>query len=492
MVLAQAGSLDTSFGTSGKVITDLYGYQEINDVALQSDGKIISVGRSKHGTDYNFAIYRHLANGTLDTTFGTNGGIFVDMKGTNRFDQANVVLIQPDGKILVAGSAGLATDNSTAHFGFIRLTVNGALDTTFGTGGKTSFVVGNNSSSPNNRVFDMKLQSDGKIVAVGKASNTSSFSDYGIVRLNADGSLDTDFSNDGKYTVDLGYVLDESTHLNINEANGKILMAGETNSNLGLVMINGDGSLDTTFGTAGKMIVDLNNALVYSGVAFQNDGKILVSGNESGDIVVYRILTDGTLDTTFGTNGKALTDLDSGSVDKASKTMMIQPNGEIIVVGETNTGATNYFALVRYTNTGQLDTSFSSDGIVLTNIGSGFNSTTSAVFQPDGKLVVAGFTGFTGQTALALARYNTGITLGVGTNNIKNIRLFPNPVTELITIDGLFEMNSNYSIFDTQGRQVVKGVIKTDNSATLNVGHLSKGTYHIAIDGFQSVKFIKN
>jgi len=492
-LLAQnPGTLDTSFGTSGKVITDLYGYQEINDVAIQSDGKIVSIGRSKHGTDYNFAVYRHLPNGTIDTSFGTNGGVFVDIKGTNRFDQANVVVIQPDGKILVAGSAGLATDNSTAHFGFIRLNTNGTLDTTFGTGGKTSFAVGNNSSTPNNRVFDMKLQSDGKIVAVGKASNTSSFSDFGIVRLNADGSLDTDFSNDGKYTVDLGYVLDEATHLNINTANGKILIAGETNSNLGLAMINDDGSLDTTFGTGGKMIVDFDNSLIFSGVAFQNDGKILVSGNESGDIVVYRVDANGTLDTSFGTNGKTITDLDSGSVDKSSKTLIIQPSGEIIVIGETNTGSTNYFALVRYTSSGQLDTTFSNDGIVLTNFGPGFNSTTSAVFQPDGKLVVAGFTGFSGQTALALARYNTGVTLNTQSNTISKINLYPNPVTDLITVEGVFEVNSHYRIFDALGREVKKGLIKSENSTSINVSNLSKGTYYINIDTFDVVKFIKN
>lgn len=495
-LLAQnPGTLDSSFGTSGKVVTNLFGNQQLNDLAIQTDGKIVSVGRSLTGNDYNFAVYRHLANGTVDTSFGTNGGVNVDLKGIGGYDTANAVLIQPDGKIIVAGAAGLETIEGDSHFGFIRLNANGTLDTTFGTNGKTSFAVGSNNIVPLNTVKAIKLQSDGKIVAVGSAYNTSSDFDFGVVRLNADGSLDSDFSNDGKFTIDFGSSNENATHLKISESSGKILIAGEAFYNdLGLTLINDDGSLDTTFGINGKRIVDLDSgfSFSYSGVAFQPDGKVLISGKYADDFCVYRITDNGSLDVSFGINGKVTTDLDNGSIDNPSKSILIQPNGGIIVIGNSITGSTDYFSLVRYTSLGQLDTTFSNDGIVLTSFGSGYTRSTSASFQPDGKLVVVGFTEITQIVSLALARYNTGVNLNTDGYSIKKTILYPNPTTDIIAINGNFTDNSSYTVFDNLGREVLKGSVKFGNTTTLNVVNLNKGIYYISIDDSEVVKFIKN
>ena len=93
---------------------------------------------------------------------------------------------------------------------------------------------------------------------------------------------------------------------------------------------------------------------------------------------------------------------------------------------------------------------------------------------------------------MALARYNTGVTLNTQSNTISKINLYPNPVTDLITVEGVFEVNSHYRIFDALGREVKKGLIKSENSTSINVSNLSKGTYYINIDTFDVVKFIKN
>lgn len=487
------GQLDASFGTAGKVIANPYGYQEIYASAVQSDGRIVSVGMSRNTNDYNFSVMRFNINGTVDTSFGTNGAMYVDMRNGGYFDSAKAVVIQPDGKIIVGGSAGLSTSNGACYFGLIRLNTNGTLDTTFGTAGKTSFPVGvATSSNQDNRIHKLALQSDGKILAVGEAYNDATSEDIAIVRLNTDGSLDTDFSNDGKATVNFGTFEEKALNLRI-DPDGKILMAGEINDDLGLVRFYNDGGIDTSYGTNGKLLTETSETgysfNYLTAVAFQADGKILALGTVSSDVAIRRINSDGTIDTTFGTNGKVQTDIDNTSSDSASTGFLIQPDGYIIATSICATGGTNYFATLRYTLNGLLDNTFSNDGKVLTNMASGYNSAMSAILDQDGKLLISGFAGFTGQTGFALARYGTGI-LGTIQFERSITKLYPNPTSDkvhIVSTDVNFDIVT-YSIVDPMGKTIVNGKLIDTNQ--IDLSGLNAGVYFIKIEN-QDFKIIK-
>ena len=192
-----AGSLDTSFGNGGKVITSFFTGADIaKSVAIQNDGKIIVAGdcmNTQNKTD--FGIIRYNINGSIDTTFGINGKALFDVSNgipLNYNDYVSKVLLTASGKILITGQ------KNNALFAIIRLNSDGTLDTTYGVNGSTTFSLGG-SSIANSAI----MQTDGKVVIVGENSGSSS-SDFAIARINADGTLDLDFSNDGKTTVNFG------------------------------------------------------------------------------------------------------------------------------------------------------------------------------------------------------------------------------------------------------------------------------------------------
>ena len=484
------GQLDSSFGTAGKVIANPYGYMEIYASAIQTDGKIVSVGRSKNGTDYNFCAMRFNTNGSVDTTFGTNGAFYVDMRGGGYFDSANAVIIQPDGKIIVGGFASINTNAGVCYFGLIRLNPNGTLDSTFGTAGKTSFPVGVASGvEVDNRIYALGLQPDGKILAVGSAYNSSSLDDFAIARLNTDGSLDVDFSNDGKATVDYQGYGEAAIQVKV-EPSGKILVAGYVREDFGMVRFYDDGTIDTTYGTSGKILAATTNTFTFgiSAVAFQQDGKAVVLGTNGNDVAMCRVNVDGSFDTAFGVSGKVITDIDNSSSDDGSSGLLIQPDGKIIATALCATGGTNYFATLRYTDAGVLDTTFSNDGQILTNMAGGYNSPTSATLQPDGKLVIGGFAGFTGQTGFALARYGTGI-LETDAFTVNTFKVYPNPTSGVVNI-----INQNadlahtpYTLIDQLGKTLINGNLGTNQ---IDLSGLNAGVYFVKIEN-SAFKIVK-
>ncbi len=295
------GSLDTSFGTGGKQLTPVgVGNEYGNSVTLQPDGKIVVAGVSSNGSNDDFSLIRLSANGSLDSSFGSGGKLLVPVGSST--DQAFSVKLQPDGKIVVAGYSGIGGNE---EFSLIRLNADGSLDGSFGTGGKLLVPVG----SSDDFGYSVTLQPDGKIVVAGYSSNGSNW-DFSLIRLNVNGSLDTSFSGDGKLLIPVGSSLDYGYSVTL-QPDGKIVVAGEIwiagNSTVfGLIRLNADGSLDSSFGTGGKLLMPVgsSNDLAYS-VTLQPDGKIVVAGysNDSSyniDFALIRLNPDGSLDTSFG------------------------------------------------------------------------------------------------------------------------------------------------------------------------------------------------
>ncbi|MGV0101665.1 Ig family protein [Nostoc sp. DSM 114160] len=364
--------LDANFDSDGKVTTDIG--TNTTDIArsivIQDDGKILVAGVSNN----NFAVVRYNSNGSLDTSFNSTGKVTTDFGNT---DIAYSIALQDDGKILVAGA-------SSSNFAVVRYNSNGGLDTSFGTAGKVTTNLGSTDIA-----YSIALQDDGKILLAGKRGN-----DFAVVRYNSNGSLDTSFGGTGKVITNLG-----STDIAYSIAlqdDGKILLAGVSNNNFAVVRYDSNGGLDTSFGTAGKVITDIgtNTTDTAYSIALQDDGKILLAGVSNSNFAVVRYNSNGSLDTSFGTAGKVTTNL--GSTDIAYS-VSVQANGKIIVAGSSN----NNFALVRYNSNGTLDTDFNTTGIITTDIGTKTTDNAYALTQHDGTVIVAGISA----NNFAVARY---------------------------------------------------------------------------------------
>ena len=407
------GSIDTSFGTDGKVFESWGAEAEANAVAIQPDGKIVVAGTADYsatGDRPRGVIARYNTNGSLDTTFSpafTAGTEIIFDLG-----DANGVAIQSDGQIVVAGDAGI----STRQFTLVRYAANGTEDAGFGVGGRVTTGFGNDDMANG-----VAIQPDGKIVAAG-TSLISGHDDLALARYNAaDGSLDTSFDGDGKQTTDLG--ANDGANAVALQGDGRIVAAGWSNtpsdSNFAIARYNANGSLDTGFDSDGVLTTDLGGSDHASSVAVQPDGKLVAAGDsfsfQSPDaFAIARYNANGSLDTGFDADGKVRTDFGSGGIARG---MRLQPDGKIVAAG-VSAGA---FALARYNSNGSLDTGFDGDGTLTTKLTSEWaDFTGGAVRQPDGKLVVAGSTALEGRgygpspLDFAVARYNADGSLDAG------------------------------------------------------------------------------
>jgi uncharacterized delta-60 repeat protein len=409
---AAPGDLDPTFGSGGKVITPFGTDGAALAVAVQSDGKIVAVGPSNSGTtsapNYDFALVRYNTDGSLDSSFGTDGKVATDLGGIR--EVAWGVALQPDGKIVVAGESGSST--TIKDFALARYNTNGTLDSSFGTGGKVITPV----SSLADGAGAVAIQSDGKIVAAGYSNSGTASAvnrDFTLLRYNANGTLDNSFGVGGKVITDFGSSIDDQANAMAIQSDGKIIAVGKygldssAGTDYALARYNMDGSLDTSFGTGGKVLTSVANYDEALAVAIQADGKFVVAGishnGANNDFSLVRYNTNGSLDNSFGTGGKVITAIGSG--DDKALAVAIQSNGKIVVAGDSNSGtstAPNYdFAVVRYNTDGTLDSSFGAGGKVITPISNRNDFVYAATIQADGKIIVAG----SSSTAFALVRY---------------------------------------------------------------------------------------
>jgi len=219
------GTLDTTFNGSGKVTTPVGSYDDCGQaVAIQGDGKILVAGYAMIGTQYDFALVRYETNGSLDTSFNGTGKVTTPMSSYDDFGQA--VAIQGDEKILVAG---YAWDGSCNRFALARYNVNGTLDTNFNGNGKVTTIF----NGYDDRGQSLALQSDGKILVAGYASN-GYYEYFAVARYNQNGSLDPSFNGSGKVTTHISSYDDWGASVVV-QGDGNIVVAGSANSHLALV-----------------------------------------------------------------------------------------------------------------------------------------------------------------------------------------------------------------------------------------------------------------
>jgi len=338
--------------------------------------------------------------GDLDATFGSGGKKTVNFGGT---DAARAVLVQPNGRVVVAGGGGPASS-----FCVVRLrSANGTLDPTFGAGGKRVIDFGTDDES----VYGAALQPDGKIVLAGDSRLQPA-----VVRLKANGALDTSFDGDGRKLFSWG-AIGRVTAVVV-APNGKLLLggfSGPEGGNIQVARLKADGAFDTTFGAGGIATVDFGATEFGQAMARQADGRIVVAGRSSpGGAVVARLRATGVLDPDFGTGGR-VTLPGGGSLDA----VLVQPDRSIIVAGNANGSAT--MTVTRLKPDGSLDTTFGSGGTTSVAFGSLANPLGAAVRQQDGKIVIAGYTQDGEDVAVARLNANGSLDAGFGAAGKKTV-----------------------------------------------------------------------
>jgi len=485
----QIGDLDTSFNTTGKVITDFSaGSEGATGVAIQADGKIVAVGYNAQGTVYTYAIARYNVNGALDTTFGVTGKIITDF--APGYDFAATVAIQPDGKIVAAGNkaTGNTYDNS-----LVRYNTNGSLDTSFGNGGKVSNSVGFTDAG----IVSIKIQPDGKIVAAGIASDMNFGRDFGVTRYNSDGSLDLTFGTGGKVLIDFALSSDFPYALAL-QADGKIVVGGMTGLNsvndFGMVRLDTLGAVDISFGTNGIVVTDFGKPDEWAtGMVIQPDGKIVMCGNSGSPykFAMARYNDDGALDTTFNSTGTVLTAI---TTHDDANAIALQTDGKIVLSGVSWNGTNRDFSIVRYNTDGSLDSTFSGNGSTVTDFGNNTEKATGVAIQTDGKIVAVGNTG----NDFAMARYI--VTFSSGLIDFEtmdaSVLIYPNPVTENATLSYTLNQAEKISIrlYDVNGKlvsTVLDNEFKTADTHQQEIrfsDDMAHGTYFVVIsNGKQKV-----
>ena len=384
---AAPGDLDTTFSTDGKVTTDIGTTDAGRAVAIQSDGKIVVAGFAQVSGTYEFAVVRYGTDGTLDSSFSSDGIATIDVSSGH--DLAYAIAIQTDGMIVIGGATGVGGANT--EFGLVRLTSSGVLDTGFSTDGKIEFGVG----AGDDVLTGLAIASDGDIVAVGYGSNGSNF-DLAVARLTSAGVLDTAFDTDGKVLVPVGAGADYGHAVAI-ASDGDIVVAGAAHNgsddDVAVVRLTSAGALDTAFDSDGKVTVAVGSGDdVGHAVAIASDGDIVVAGTSHNgsneDMAVVRLTGAGALDTAFDSDGHVTVAVGSG--DDEARGIALLADGGIVIAGESSNGSNDDVAVARLTAAGALDTAFSTDGKVTVAVGSGADAGYAVAISSSSQVVVAG------------------------------------------------------------------------------------------------------
>jgi uncharacterized delta-60 repeat protein len=481
---AQDGSLDFSFDSDGKVITAIGTFDDVaRAVKVQNDGKIVVAGFSYSASDYDFMVIRYNTDGSLDSNFGIGGVVTTDF--ANSQDKAYCMAIQNDGKIVVAGYAYSVNSDKIA---LARYNSNGTLDSTFNTNGKVITAIGSVGDYAYGIALqnDGKIVVTGGTTAINNLDLlTLRYNTYGSLdtSFDGDGIVVQNLSNNQN---DLGndvVIQTDGKILVAGYANAGI------NSDFALLRFNTDGSLDNSFDSDGILthgIVGTFNEYANA-LALQNDGKIVVTGNTNNsfyDFVVTRYNIDGSIDNSFDTDGAAVIDFGTGTDFGNSVDIAVQSDDKIISIGYQNNGTNLKFSLARFNTDGSLDVSFDTDGMVETSFAALSSESAYAVaIQADHKILVAG-SSYETQGKVGIARYNNSIISSFKEDalSIKEVFISPNPANYQTTLYLKLSLkNASINIYNSLGQVIASEENLHGNRITLQLSHLQEGIYFVQL-----------
>ncbi len=393
-LLATPSALDTTFGSGGRVSTPVGVIGQGEAIVIQPNGGIVTAGSRQIGSASDFALTRHNSDGSLDTSFGTNGIAVTDFGGAD--DKAYDEALLPDGGIVAVGVADPA-GFLKGDFGIARYNPDGTLNTSFGTGG----IVTTDIRGDADQAEAVAVQPDGKIVVAGLTATVAGrITDFALARYNPDGTLDQSFGSHGIVTTDISGD-DAAVDLGI-QADGKITLVGTAGEQIALARYTPNGSLDLSFGTNGTAIYPGFGEA--RGLAVTPNGDIFIAGDSGGDFLLLSYRSDGTLNPGFGSAGTVTTDI-SGSGDFAEN-VAIDAQGRIILVGRATSSTILDMALARYNPDGSLDPSFANHGILTADFHGEGDFGQDVALDSAGRIVAAGYTANGSNTEFALLRAN--------------------------------------------------------------------------------------
>jgi len=513
LVHINSGEFDPTFDGNGRVVTSFggpgTGPEAAYAVARDASGKLVVVGQG--GSTGGMAVARFNADGSLDTTFSTDGKVLIDV-GTSG-ERAFNVNIRPDGKLLIFGQASAVAGVNNPSTVVARLNPDGSLDTSFGGGDglatmelKSGFTI-----------MDVESLPDGKFVVAGEMTSGLDF-DWAVMRFKVDGTLDTTFSGDGVRTFDFGSSTDLLRGLAL-QPDGKIVLTGVANdidfaNDLDpdrTIRLNADGSLDTTFANGGVFIAGLIQKLypndpTISGSTFlgeaaiQPDGKILLVGQFSardalslqptenfriGEVVI-RLNANGTLDTSFSGDGFALIETIEGPafnpISLFNTEIAVDSDGKIYVTTVNTTAA-----VLRLLPDGQRDIGFGRGGVqaIPFDPTERFISAGDLLIQPDGKVVLVGSNdsfGVTSSTDIALIRLKGGPDAGDFRLHSGSHTISEDGGSITIRVERVAGFDGPASVTLTQeDGTALAGVDYTLTTQTLSWGNLEAGVKTVTI-----------
>ena len=479
---AQDGSLDTSFGDNGIVITDFDNNIDVGlSIVEQADHKILVSGlTSSNHEDYFPLLARYLPNGDIDTAFGDNGKVTADFgSGVNSFDY---LFIDSSNYIYAAGNFGISPNFT---FTVVKFMQNGIVDPTFGNNGLLEL--------DNVEISNMIQLNDGSLMFV-QHSNTNEIT---LIHYFPDGTLDTSFGENGYATsaFSAGGIF-QISQMKF-DPSGNIYCIGTRNSPdnsyVILMKFNPTGYLDTSFGSEGVSLINFDNLDLYpftsASFDFANEDKIVVAGSygichEIGEGEFYtffiRYLSDGTLDSTFGNEGILLNSISSFLM----KHFIIQGNNRLLIAGEIlDCFEGGYFHLYRLYSNGSNDPSFNEFMEEFTS--------SKIILQEDGKIVTVGSTWwYNGDEDILITRHNNN-PLNISDFETKNLIVTPNPTSGKFTVQNLTfnSENTTYEIVDVSGKIIKKGILESAEDI-IDISSSEKGIYFLKIQN-QTFKIIK-
>ncbi|MDT8394747.1 MAG: T9SS type A sorting domain-containing protein [Bacteroidales bacterium] len=487
------GTLDLTFGNNGTLSVDIGGNNNFcYSSAMQADQKIVLAGQSYNVTD-DISFARLNPDGSLDAGFGSGGVVSFVFSSSD--EQINNIKIQSDQKILGIGNTYSGVTNSMI---MVRLTIDGQLDPSFSSDGMLVIDFG-----PGYDGFgmDLTLRDDGKILGLGYVRDLSDNVHCSLCRINANGSMDNSFGNNGTLIMNL---LSQDNYTNNIALQGENIIVGGRSYDgddhfLTLARFTPDGMLDNTFGIngissvelvmdpwiigpIGDMYMDAQDRILY-GTYFE--------GLQGPDFAVYRFQENGYPDNTFGEYGLSVTSLMSG--DGYINAICAQTDGKIIAAGTED----DQFTLVRYLEDGTPDAGFGTSGIGIVNTDFGYGIY-SLNMQDDGLILAAGLV-YNSTSDFAVARYYSGLNVGTPevTGKSESLQAFPNPVENTIYFNyQISGIRYQISVYDLCGRKKYESILpKGQEQFQLDVSAFPVGVYIAILEDENGIvvrgKFVK-
>lgn len=439
-------------------------------IALDAADNIYAVGNG-------FRLIKYNSNGVVDSSYGKNGR-FNDVPQSKLANIANQILLQKDGKAIIAGVFGEAINGNTKNdFGVIRLTTNGILDSTFNNTGilRLDF-------NGNDVCNSLAIQADGKIVICGKIADNDSTA---VVRLKVDGTLDSSFGEYGIVKNKFGDYKDDNLTTILVRDNNKIITCGYTeqsgNQKIVVLQYKFNGDPDSTFGVNGIVLMPFQGYAPFPyGMCLLNDGKVVIVNRFLfGGGGLIRLNIDGTIDNSFGQNGEVILSPSLGTLYPS--TMRIDKSSNIHVAGYININGEDDSYYIRLMPNGSIDTKYSSTGIV-TSVSQEEDRINDIAIQTDGKIITSGYN-YVDQatTQYSLIRY-TLFPLNITSENDTEgyFKIFPNPTRDNY-INITTTVDDNILIYDMVGRKY-KDIKVTKGENQIDIKTLPSGKY-IIING---------